>query len=343
MRKLNLDILRIVACFLVIVNHTNSDVFLSMTPSLTWFASLTYFFLCKMAVPLFVMISGALLLKKQEEYKTFFMKRIFKVGIVLLLFSFVYYVIDVFRGNQIFSLVGFGASIYKNAMTNAYWYLYLYLGILLMLPILRKLVVNLTTKDYIYYFSISTLILCILPLLEHYFSFGPVQRHFALPIFSVYITYFLLGHFIENVLDKKYFNKKVAVCLLALGIVVIASSTLLSYYEYSNVSTSNYLYLDNATLITTALPTAILFYLCKYWFGGKNGKFANVVSKIAVHTFGIYLVSDFFITELLPLKGYLKEVMQPLVGVLIFEVVIFILGFITAWIMKKIPLLKKIV
>ena len=146
MRKLNWDILRIIACFLVIVNHTNSDVFLSMAPSLTWFASLTYFFLCKMAVPLFVMISGALLLKKEEDYKTFFVKRILKVGIVILLFSFVYYVIDVLKTGDAFSMMSFGAHIYKDAITNAYWYLYLYLGLLIMLPLLQKKSVTLWLK-----------------------------------------------------------------------------------------------------------------------------------------------------------------------------------------------------
>lgn len=43
------DILRILACFLVIVNHTNSEVFLGMNPSLTWALSLAYFYFSKIA------------------------------------------------------------------------------------------------------------------------------------------------------------------------------------------------------------------------------------------------------------------------------------------------------
>ena len=61
-----LDILRIIACFLVIVNHTDSRVFLRTSPSETWFLGLTYFFICKAAVPLFLMISGVLLLRKNR-------------------------------------------------------------------------------------------------------------------------------------------------------------------------------------------------------------------------------------------------------------------------------------
>lgn len=38
-----IEMLRIFACFLVIVNHTNSTIFLQSAPSVTWFLSLTYF------------------------------------------------------------------------------------------------------------------------------------------------------------------------------------------------------------------------------------------------------------------------------------------------------------
>ena len=37
-----IDVLRVIACFLVIVNHTNSWIFLNLTPSPTWYASLTF-------------------------------------------------------------------------------------------------------------------------------------------------------------------------------------------------------------------------------------------------------------------------------------------------------------
>lgn len=70
-RKVYLDFLRILACFLVIVNHTNSDIFLNSSIGITWFVSITYFFICKIAVPLFVMISGAVLLGKKDSYKKY--------------------------------------------------------------------------------------------------------------------------------------------------------------------------------------------------------------------------------------------------------------------------------
>ena len=46
-RKLNLDILRIIACFFVIINHTDNTMLLSLEPSARWFVSATMLYICK--------------------------------------------------------------------------------------------------------------------------------------------------------------------------------------------------------------------------------------------------------------------------------------------------------
>lgn len=76
-RQVHIEFLRIVAAFLVIVNHTNSRIFLARAPSATWFASVTYFFICKIAVPLFLMIMGALLLEKHDTHQSPFLQAYF--------------------------------------------------------------------------------------------------------------------------------------------------------------------------------------------------------------------------------------------------------------------------
>ena len=70
-RLLSLDFMRIFAILLVIFNHTDNRGFyrfLTDDPGtfLYWF-NLFFSILCKAAVPLFFMISGALLLNKEES------------------------------------------------------------------------------------------------------------------------------------------------------------------------------------------------------------------------------------------------------------------------------------
>ena len=100
-RLLGLDALRIFAILLVIFNHTNERGFyrfLTDDPGtfLYWF-NLFFSVACKVAVPLFFMISGALLLKKDESFgKTY--KRGIRIVVDLLLFSLLFYWVEVLRG-----------------------------------------------------------------------------------------------------------------------------------------------------------------------------------------------------------------------------------------------------
>ena len=88
-RRVDLDVMRIIACFLVIFNHLpgyglygNAD---------TEFKSWIYMFLTmitRINVPIFFMISGTLLLTdRQETYKTIITKRFLRILYVLLIFT----------------------------------------------------------------------------------------------------------------------------------------------------------------------------------------------------------------------------------------------------------------
>ncbi len=203
-----LEVLRIIACFMVIVNHTAGGLFKDRAPSLTWFGGLFYFFSSKPAVPLFLMISGTVLLGKNDTYKKT-LDRILKIVIVLFVFSFLYKF--VFFNQLTYSLNGFieflTEFINKNA-TNAFWYMYLYIGILLMLPILQKMVKNFNKNDYMYLMLITIVFLGTLPIITHFFTNIKVSGHIIDPLFSVYIGLFISGYFIDRYVEP---NKKLVI------------------------------------------------------------------------------------------------------------------------------------
>ena len=121
-----IEFLRILACFLVIVNHTNSKIFLNAVPSLGWFVSLTYFFVSKIAVPLFVMISGYLLLGQEDTYKKNYLRILRIIGAWLggSLFYYLYYI----RLGKVgtFEIGDFLTRIIREPITASFWYLYMY-------------------------------------------------------------------------------------------------------------------------------------------------------------------------------------------------------------------------
>ncbi|MCM1268365.1 MAG: acyltransferase [Bacteroidales bacterium] len=87
MKKTYLESLRIIAVIWVIYNHTRELGFtLYQYPSdtLSHYLSIIMIPICKTAVPVFLMISGAVLLGKTEDYRQLFKKRIARyAGIIL--------------------------------------------------------------------------------------------------------------------------------------------------------------------------------------------------------------------------------------------------------------------
>lgn len=93
-REPYIDVLRIIACLLVIFNHTNERGFLRFASdtigSLEWGCHLFISIFCKSAVPIFFMISGSVLLRKKETMIETY-KRIPKFLADLIVFSLVYF------------------------------------------------------------------------------------------------------------------------------------------------------------------------------------------------------------------------------------------------------------
>lgn len=339
-RAVYLDIIRIIACFCVIVNHTGSGIFLARSPSLTWFASLTLFFISKPAVPLFIMISGALLLPFEEPPKAL-VKRILRVVVVLAVFSFLYFLAYSNGSLSLSSVAGFFKNLPKTHITNAFWYLYLYVGLLLILPLTRRLTAAMERKHYHYLFALNALFIGFLPLLAHYFPGLGVSWYTTLPLFSPYVCMMFFGLYIH----KYCVPTAKSVCFAAgLFVLSIGLQVALTYLETLR-GTDSYLFLDNNTLLTMLVPTLCVFYAAKY-FGEilkKRTGCVRVLSVVARCTFGIYLVSDMLIRIMMPVYTALCSVMHVLPAVTLFQLIIFAAGFTFAYLLRLIPPLRKFI
>ena len=193
-----LELLRIIACFCVIINHTNSGIFLSRTPdSKIWWVSLTYFFVSKTAVPIFLMISGVLLLGHVDTYRKW-SSRMLHIFLDILIFSFFYYVWSMYTADRSVNLIEYLKLIWQRNVTNAYWYLYLYLGILLMLPLFQRLSVNMGKREYELLILVCAVFMSTMPIVIHYMPGAAFSSYFCDPFFSEFVGIFFLGYYIPN-------------------------------------------------------------------------------------------------------------------------------------------------
>ena len=203
-RLLGLDALRIFAILLVIFNHTNERGFyrfLTDDPGtfLYWF-NLFFSVACKVAVPLFFMISGALLLRKEESIGATY-KRGIRILVDLILFSLLFYWVEAIETGSPLTAFGLLKGIVQSNVPHL-WYLYTYIAFLLVVPVLRGFVRGLTEKEGLLLFCLAFVVGLLLPVAE--FFAGSVN-HLAVPawVTAMILYYPVMGYLLTNKLQYR--------------------------------------------------------------------------------------------------------------------------------------------
>ena len=208
-RKIHLDLIRIFSILLVITHHT----ILYRYHNLPDAGSCRPFyigvsFLIKTGVPMLYMISGALLLPKEESFSQL-LKRVFRYLIVLILFSLISYIYSVFKNNNQISWWIFLSNLYGFAQTDSYWFLYQYLAYLISLPLLRKLVKVMEQRDFCYLLIIWFLLKNseFIAYLIFRIPLKPSDS-FTLFVMEHQVFFPLIGYFLEHRINSEFYTEK---------------------------------------------------------------------------------------------------------------------------------------
>lgn len=213
-RKPYLDVLRILAIFLVLFNHTEAfqHPFSHVPNSLLEFAALIASICDKAAVPLFFMISGALLLVREESIGQLLKKRVWRCVVVIAFLQvfqhgYAHFVHGATFGYMEFlrhCVVGLDCQ-YGNW---AVWFLYAYLAYILMLPLLRVMVKHMTNPHFLYLFAVQILMCAFVPC-------GKTVCSNWLPFCDAVFLYVLAGYYVEHRVDAEHIGKKHVLLLIA--------------------------------------------------------------------------------------------------------------------------------
>lgn len=231
--------------------------------------------------------------------------------------------------------------IYTKEVSTALWYLYLYLGILIMMPLLQKLVLNMKNYDFYYFMFWSILFMGTIPIIEHYKPEWILYKFFSIPMFAVSVGLLFAGYYIDN-LEK--LKKTFAFTSVLLIVILTFVTVTLTYREYI-ISSDDFLFYDNRELITTTGCSLGIFYIVKYLF--ENIKLSERVEQYIFRlgnlTFGIYLLSDFLIEKGRPVRNILETLVNPLIAVGVYQVIIFVLGALVTLLLKRVPGVNKFI
>ena len=228
-KKLHIEFLRFFCIWLVMFTHTSTagfSLYLLRPESFFFPFYIAVPFWVKTAVPIFFMISGALLLKKEEPISVIFKKRIWRFAQIIFIFSLINYLYFYHGLNLSFfgHLSKFFTLMYSSNMATAYYFLYIYIGFLLMLPLWRILVRHMTNQLFLYLIALNLFFVGFIPVFSFLIFKGTADINwFINPILAVSEPsfYFILGYWIENVLPIHWLTKR---NLLYLGMAAIAGT-----------------------------------------------------------------------------------------------------------------------
>lgn len=342
-RKIHFDMIRIFAIILVIFNHTNEKGFFlfSITENeVTRQIYTAMSILCTIAVPLFFMVSGALLLNKEESITKLFKKRILRIVMVIFIFSIFQEIYFVCVQKYEFSMLEFLRIIFQDRIIIPYWYLYAYLAFLIMLPFLRKLVKSLEEKEYQYLFAIYFVLQGIVPIFCYFLKLERVNLF--IPLLEQTIFYPILGYYLEY--KEKEYERKDVLKLIGASIIVVIILTGMTWIRASNVGELSEF--GNGLFLTglTAIPAVTVYCGLKYFSMHHliNKTILQILQWISRDVFTIYLIEE----RVREMTEGIDELLIPVIGwmpscfVWIFCIMMICIAI--AEILRRIPGIKKL-
>ena len=294
---LYVEILRLFCIVFVIFNHTGSMgyvYFLNFVAGTVpyWF----YMFFTAIAgisVPIFLMISGMLLLGKDESIGFIWKKRISKYVVILIVFSLFFYILDTIRFNHEFSVKQFLISVYSQGTIPSYWFLYVYLAFLILLPFIRKMARNFTGKEFIYLLVIYFVFVTVTEIFQYILFNGTITLIPSLnaaTICNLTIFYPLTGYYL-GVRLKKITNKMLLVSFILFAVSTVAVMLITNYkLELTGEFTEDTV----NTFLNYTKPFQVIFIFLSARKLFENRKLPALAEKLIIYAggcvFGIYLI-----------------------------------------------------
>lgn len=322
-REYRFDFLRAFSMCLVIVIHVANCYCNNYNgiSSLSYLGSVIFNVISRISVPLFFMISGALLLRKPFD-KTKYFNRIKKFIIIIILWDIIYLLWEYFylgiTYKKLYMLV---LEPYRKHL----WFLYTIIVLYAIQPLLNKMLSKMSKKQvtlmYIIIFIICNL--CMI--------FPSIASHFTL---LCYIGYFMLGDTLyRHTKDLKF--KHMNWLLIAIFLTSIILDVIFSYYisiEYNAFINIYFSYRESFIILSS---TSFFIYVMNNYKNEEN----KIITKLSEYSFGIYLIHGIFLD--IVKSSFSIYLVNSFIGIPLFSCIIFLLSYISIHYLKKIKVVNK--
>ncbi len=327
------DFLRSISILFVVIIHNFHFTSYNMLDS---FFNVLIFSILKTSVPIFIMLSGALLLQKNESWCTFYNKRIKKVFLPWIIWTSIFVVINKLLNIRDFHSISEFKNVVFSTLFTELWFIPMIIGIYLITP-LWKTIAKKKNKTLIQYILLLWFIFCsFIPFIHESSTFPLSPQGFFINTLY-YSFYYILGYAITSHI---LLFKNIKVYTLIGSICIIAN-----YFDYTTYKNAEHTFsYFSPTIVILSYIIFCLFFTInnnKY----KLTKTSGIMSAISKASFSIYIIHHLLMIFLHPILGQysliINEINGGISGILI-GCIYFILSFIIVFLMQKIPKLKYI-
>ncbi|WP_025785870.1 acyltransferase [Sporosarcina sp. D27] len=338
-RLVYMDWLRILAALAVVTIHVSAGVVTDDAQDYKspWMAGNFYESISRWAVPMFVMISGALMLGSTREITilSFLKKKLAKILIPLFAWSVIYYANEVRKDEITFSVADFIKRFATDDIMYHLWFLYMIAGLYLITPLLKILIQHAKRKD-IEYFLILWLFASVFSNWLEYF----IGYRFEIELFFVthYIGYYVLGYYLFTF----EFHAKWRILIYIGGIAGFVTTFFMTYHESLKIDEPLEQFWYDEHSPNVLLMAVALFMVFK---SSKIGevKVPWIGKVISQASFGIYLIHVLVMQTLYEKFDFVWFDLHPIIGIPYKVLLIVTISTILVRFIKKVPVLRGII
>ena len=330
-RNLNIDLIKILACFFVVALHTQRNYQLELIHN----PILYYISIC--AVPLFLMVNGYLLLKKEKIDYKYVLHKTKNILLVIVFWTLAYVILDSIRKKGITNVLSiFLGTFTQDGALAHLWFFWALIIIYIILPILYKFKIFDNKNKFR---NVIILILSISVIIDIIFNYMYVKYNTNIlenipQCFRIWIwfLYFFMGGYYSRYIQNNITIKK--------NIIITTILTIISFvYQYqlfvkiSFTINSEYIY-GNLIIILWVISIFNLLNSIKI----EGYRFKRIIEYLSNYIMGIYILHPMII-NILNLSYHEKG---PLYAIVMWICAI-VISLVCSIIISKIPKVKQFI
>ncbi len=341
--------LRILAIYAVATAHVAIWLTMATPPFVfNWWLGCWLFYLGHFSIPVFVMVSGALLLddSRRESAGQFYRRRMIRVGVPLMVWTVVYLLVRRFIDHEPLSLGRIIQLILTGDPYYHLWFLYMIFGLYLITPALRTFV-RCATQGQRWLLIVLGLVLA-----NGYFQTDVLLWDNERSIFTMFvpfIAFYLCGYEIRLIDPKRVPSRYLALAVVLSALYFAAFSG--PFLDRAGGVGVRYLF-DFFSLPMVFLSVAI-FWAAYLWDARRpplTGIRKTALEWVSSTVLGIYVLHPLVLTVLREALGKRAAVgagedlrASFLLGVTLVPLVTFVICYLITSLLMNIPLIRRTV